>query len=167
MIPVALLAAVSAAVLPPAAAEARSRPAAARAERWSEGSRKARAHSHEDAHGSDVVVEAEHWLGSRNMTGQGGPWCAHFASYVIQRTGHAPLANGMASAALSYGRRLSEPKVGALAVVTTSVGYAAHVGFVAGVNADGSIELVSGNWGRRVADATVSRRLVVAFVDVR
>ncbi len=168
MIPVALLAAVSAAALPAPAAEARSRhTAAARAERRFESSRRASAGHDEVAGGSDVVAEAEHWLGSRNMTGKGGPWCAHFASYVLQRTGHAPLANGMASAALSYGRRLSEPKVGALAVVTTSLGYAAHVGFVAGVNADGSIELVSGYWGRRVADASVSRRFVVAFVDVR
>jgi uncharacterized protein (TIGR02594 family) len=168
LIPPALLAAVSAAVLPPAAAEARVRhPAAPRAQSLSEGSRRAPARGHAEALGSDVVAEAEHWLGWRNMTGKGGPWCAHFASYILQRTGHAPLANGMASAALSYGRRLSEPKVGALAVVTTRVGYAAHVGFVAGVNADGSIELVSGNWGRRVADSTVSRRLVVAFVDVR
>ena len=116
---------------------------------------------------SDVLAEAEHWLGARNMTGKGGPWCAHFASYVLERTGHAPLANGLASSALAYGRRLAQPKVGALAVVTTRVGYAAHVGFVSGVNPDGSIELVSGNWGRRVADTTVSRRLVVAFVDVR
>jgi uncharacterized protein (TIGR02594 family) len=115
---------------------------------------------------ADVVAEAERWLGSRNMTGKGGPWCAHFASYVLQRTGHRPLANGMASSALSYGRRLSGPKVGALAVVTTRVGYAAHVGFVSGVRSDGSIELVSGNWGRRVADAPFPRRSVVAFVDV-
>jgi uncharacterized protein (TIGR02594 family) len=117
------------------------------------------------AHG-DVVAEAERWLGSRNMTGKGGPWCAHFASYVLQRTGHRPLANGMASSALSYGRRLSGPEVGALAVVTTRVGYAAHVGFVSGVRSDGSIDLVSGNWGRRVSDAPVPRRSVVAFVDV-
>ncbi len=116
---------------------------------------------------ADVVAEAERWLGSRNMTGKSGPWCAHFASYVLQRTGHRPLANGMASSALSYGRRLSEPRVGALAVVTTRIGYAAHVGFVSGVRSDGSIELISGNWGRRVSDAPFPRRSVVAFVDVR
>jgi len=115
----------------------------------------------------DVVAEAQHWLGAGNMTGLGGPWCASFASYVLRRTGRAPLANGLASSALSYGRRLAQPKVGALAVVSTRFGYAAHVGFVARVNADGSIELVSGNWGHRVADATVSRRIVVAFVDVK
>lgn len=116
---------------------------------------------------ADVVTEAERWLGSRNMTGKGGPWCAHFASYVLQRTGRRPLANGMASSALGYGRRLSEPRVGALAVVTTRVGYAAHVGFVSGVRSDGSIELISGNWGHRVSDAPFPRRAVVAFVDVR
>ncbi len=114
----------------------------------------------------DVVAEAERWLGARNMTGKGGPWCAHFASYVLQKTGHRPLANGLATSALAYGRRLGEPKVGALAVVTTRVGYAAHVGFVSGVNSDGTIELISGNWGRRVSDSTVPRRSVVAFVDV-
>ena len=116
--------------------------------------------------GAVVVAEAERWLGARNPTGKRGPWCAHFASYVLERTGRRPLANGLASSALSYGRRLKEPKVGALAVVTTRIGYAAHVGFVAGVNADGSIDLISGNWGRRVSDAPVQRRSVVAFVDV-
>jgi len=39
----------------------------------------------------------------------------------------------------------ARPKVGAL-VVATRVGYAAHLGFVSGVNAEGPIELVSGNW---------------------
>ena len=115
---------------------------------------------------SAVVAEAERWLGSRNMTGKRGPWCAHFASYVLEKTGHRPLANGLVASALAYGRRLSEPKVGALVVVNTRVGHAAHVGFVANVNEDGSIELISGNWARRVSDSTVSRRSVVAIVDV-
>ena len=150
------------------AAEARGvPPAAAPVEPPSEELGRTPSGGHEAQAGSDVLAEAEHWLGARNMTGKGGPWCAHSASYVLERTGHAPLANGLASSALAYGRRLAQPKVGALAVVTTRVGYAAHVGFVSSVNPDGSIKLVSGNWGRRVADATVSRRLVVAFVDVK
>lgn len=117
--------------------------------------------------GRVVVEEAARWLGSRNMTGKGGPWCAHFASYILERTGHRPLANGLASSALAYGTRLQGPKIGALAVVTTRIGYAAHVGFVANVNADGSIDLISGNWGRRVSDAPIPRRAIVAFVDVK
>ncbi len=117
--------------------------------------------------GREVVAEAARWLGSRNMTGKGGPWCAHFASYILERTGRRPLANGLASSALAYGTRLQGPKIGALAVVTTRIGYAAHVGFVANVNADGSIDLISGNWGRRVSDAPIPRRAIVAFVDVK
>ena len=113
-----------------------------------------------------MVAAAERWLGSRKLTGKGGPWRPHFASYVLQRTGHRPLADGLAASALSYGRRLAEPKVGALAVVATRVGHAAHVGLVSGVNADGSIELIFGARWRRVSDATVPRRLIVAFVDV-
>jgi len=129
-----------------AAAEGRGvQPAAAPVEARSDERGRAPSGGHEATAVSDVLAEAEHWLGARNMTGKGGSWCAHFASYVLERTGHAPLANGLASSALAYGRRLAQPKVGALAVVTTRVGYAAHVGFVSGVNPDGSIELVSGN----------------------
>jgi hypothetical protein len=94
--------------------------------------------------GGDVVAEAARWLGSRNMT---GPWRPHFASYILQKTGHRPFANGLASSALAYGKRLADPKIGALAVVTTRIGYAAHVDFIANFNADGSIDLISGNLG--------------------
>lgn len=117
--------------------------------------------------GGDVIAEAARWIGARNMTGKPGPWCASFASYVLRRTGRAPLASDRVSSAMSYGRRLPGPQVGALAVVSTRYGYEGHVGFVAGVNADGSIRLISGNWGRRVGDASISRRTVVAFVEVR
>jgi surface antigen len=52
-------------------------------------------------------------------------------------------------------------------VVSTRTGYAAHVGFVANVNADGSIDLISGNWARRVSDAPIPRRAIVGIVDVK
>ena len=73
----------------------------------------------------------------------------------------------MASAALAYGPQLSGPQVGALAVLGSRRGWAAHVGIVSGVESDGSIRLISGNWGARVAEAVVSRRSVVAFVAVQ
>ena len=115
---------------------------------------------------NDIIAEARRWLGAGNMTGKPGPWCASFANYVLKRTGRPPLASDQVSAAFAYGPRLRDPKVGALAVVSTSYGRAGHVGFVSAVEADGSIRLISGNWGRRVGDAKFSRRAVVAFVDV-
>ena len=107
----------------------------------------------------DPIAEADRWIGSGNMTGLPGPWCAWFASFVLTRTGHRPLASGLASSALFYGPRLSSPRAGALAVL------AGHVGFVEGVEPDGSIRLVSGNWSHRVTRSVVARWKVLAFVD--
>jgi len=117
--------------------------------------------------GDDVLAEAARWLGSGNMTGMAGPWCADAVSFWLRRTGHRPLANRLVASALDYGPRLSGPKVGALAVIRTRRGWAGHVGIVEGVEPDGSIRLISGNWGHRVAQATIARKAVVAFVEVR
>jgi len=117
--------------------------------------------------GSDVVAEASRWIGSGKFTAPPGPWCADAVSAWLERTGHRPLDSRMASAALAYGPQLSGPQVGALAVLGSRRGWAAHVGIVSGVESDGSIRLISGNWGARVAEAVISRRSVVAFVAVQ
>jgi uncharacterized protein (TIGR02594 family) len=100
------------------------------------------------------------------MTGLAGPWCADAVSFWLRRTGHRPLASRMVAAALNYGPRLPGPKVGALAVIRTRRGAAGHVGLVEAVEPDGSIRLISGNWGHRVAQAIVPRNAVMAFVAV-
>jgi uncharacterized protein (TIGR02594 family) len=116
--------------------------------------------------GSSVTAEAARWIGSRNMTGMAGPWCADAVSFWLRRTGHRPLANRMVSSALAYGPRLAGPQVGALAVIGTRRGWAGHVGVVEGVEPNGSIRLISGNWGHRVAESVISRGAVIAFVRV-
>jgi len=117
--------------------------------------------------GGDVVAEAARWIGSGNFTGQPGPWCADAVSAWLERSGHRPLEGRMASSALAYGPRLERPEVGALAVLGSRRGWASHVGVVSSVDGDGSIHLISGNWGRRVAEAVVPRGSVIAFVAVR
>jgi uncharacterized protein (TIGR02594 family) len=117
--------------------------------------------------GGDVVAEAARWIGSGNFTGQRGPWCADAVSAWLQRSGHRPLEGRMASSALAYGPRLERPEVGALAVLGSRRGWASHVGVVSSVDRDGAIHLISGNWGRRVAEAVVPRGSVIAFVAVR
>ena len=109
--------------------------------------------------GSDVLAEAARWLGSGNMTGRPGAWCAWFASFVLERTGRRPLPNGMAASALGYGPRTAYPRPGDLAVMRH------HVGFVEGIEPDGSIRLISGNWGHRVARSLAPRWTIVAFVE--
>ena len=117
--------------------------------------------------GGDVVAEAARWIGSGKFTGQPGPWCADAVSAWLERSGHRPLDGRMASSALAYGPRLERPEVGALAVLGGRRGWASHVGVVSSVDRDGSIRLISGNWGRRVAEAVVPRGSVIAFVAVR
>ena len=80
-------------------------------------------------------------------------------SFSLQRVGLAPLPNRMASSALRYGPHTNAPRRGDLAVMPH------HVGFVAGVEPDGSIVLLSGNWGHRVARARLPRAAFVAVVD--
>ncbi len=115
----------------------------------------------------EPLAEAARWLGSANMTGTVGPWCADFVSFVLRRVGRAPLANRLAASALAYGPRLAAPRAGALAVMRTRRGIYGHVGFVEGIEPDGSIRLISGNWGHRVARSRVARGAIVAFVGLR
>jgi uncharacterized protein (TIGR02594 family) len=114
---------------------------------------------------SDVVREAARWLGSGNFTGRPGAWCAWAVSAWLTQTGHRPLASGMAASALTYGPRLAAARVGALAVLSSRRGSASHVGLVRRVEGD-NIELISGNWGHRVAIAIVPRRRILAFIGV-
>lgn len=109
--------------------------------------------------GPSVVAEAVRWLGHGNMTGTFGPWCADALSFWLRRTGHRPLAGRMASDALRYGPRLAAPRIGSLIVLPR------HVGLVAGVEGD-QVTMISGNWGRRVALARLSRRAAIAFVAI-
>jgi uncharacterized protein (TIGR02594 family) len=123
-------------------------------------------YSYAPAGGGSVLAEATRWIGSGNMTGKAGPWCADAVSFWLRRTGHRPLANRMVASVLSYGPRLAGPRVGALAVIRTRRGWAGHVGVVEGVEPNGSIRLVSGNWGHRVAQSIIARNSVMAYVAV-
>ena len=107
---------------------------------------------------SDALAEASRWFGHGNPTGKPGPWCAWFASFVLERTGHAPLPNGLAISALDYGRRVADPNPGDLAVMR------GHVTFFAGWDGDDAFLGLGGNQSRRVTVARFARRAVIAFV---
>lgn len=116
------------------------------------------------AGGSRVIAEATRFLGARNVTGTRGPWCADYASFVLKRTGHRPLASRMAASALAYGPRVRNPRPGDL-IVLGGGGRASHVGFFAGW-IRGRVVMVSGNWSHRVSRAEISPRAVIAFIRV-
>jgi uncharacterized protein (TIGR02594 family) len=113
--------------------------------------------------GSALVDEAARFVGSGKFTALPGAWCADAVSFWLTRVGKPPLPSRMAGSALAYGPRVANPQPGDLAVIRTRRGAAGHVGIVVAVRGD-AVDIVSGNWGGRVARATISRAQVTAFV---
>jgi cell wall-associated NlpC family hydrolase len=113
----------------------------------------------------DLVAAADRDLGMGNFTGLPGAWCAWAVSAWLRATGRPPLRSGMAASALAYGPLELHPRRGDLAVMRTRRGRFGHVGIVV-ADLGATVEIVSGNWGHRVAHARILRRSVTAFVRV-
>ena len=112
--------------------------------------------------GSGLVAEARRYLGG-NPTGRSSLWCATFMNLVLERTGRKGTGSNMASSFASYGTRVSGPQVGAIAVMSRGR-RGGHVGVVSGIDSNGNPIIISGNHGRRVAEATYSRGRIYAYV---
>lgn len=112
--------------------------------------------------GSNIVAEARRYIGG-NPTGRSRLWCARFMNMVLQRSGHKGTGSDMARSFASYGRRISGPQVGAIAVMSRGR-RGGHVGVVSGIDAKGNPIVISGNHGHRVAEATYSRGRIYAYV---
>src|SRR5262249_33230368 len=97
-----------------------------------------------------------------NPTGWKRQWCARSVNLWLQKSGRRGCAGNTAISCLSAGRKLSDPQVGALAVMQH------HVGIVKEVH-ENSVTLVSGNHSgmagnRRVGVGKNARCRVVAYV---
>lgn len=112
---------------------------------------------------SNVVAEARRYIGRGNPTGRRSLWCARFMNMVLQRSGHKGTGSDMARSFAQYGRRVSGPQIGAIAVMSRGR-RGGHVGVVSGVDAQGNPIIISGNHGHRVAEAKYSRRRIYAYV---
>jgi hypothetical protein len=105
--------------------------------------------------GGGLVAEARRYLGT-NPTGMGSLWCARFLNMVLERSGRQGTGSNMANSFASYGRRISGPQVGAIAVMSRGKG-GGHVGVVSGIDEAGNPIIISGNHNRRVGEAGVPR----------
>jgi uncharacterized protein (TIGR02594 family) len=112
--------------------------------------------------GSSVVSEARRWIGT-NPTGRASLWCARFMNFVLKRTGFRGTSSDMAQSFASYGKRVPGPRVGAIAVMSRGR-RGGHVGVVSGIDSRGNPIIISGNYGRRVAEATYSKGRIYAYV---
>lgn len=111
---------------------------------------------------NSLVSEARRWIGT-NPTGRASLWCARFMNFVLKRVGLKGTSSDMARSFASYGRRVPGPRVGAIAVMSCGRN-GGHVGVVSGIDAKGNPIIISGNYGRRVAEAKYPRGRIYAYV---
>jgi uncharacterized protein (TIGR02594 family) len=111
---------------------------------------------------SSLVAKARSYVGT-NPTGMGALWCARFMNMVLEKSGRRGTGSNMAKSFAGYGRRVSGPQVGAIAVMSRGRG-GGHVGIVSGVDKSGNPIIISGNHNRRVGEAVYPRGRIYAYV---
>ena len=109
-----------------------------------------------------LVREARKYMGT-NPTARSRLWCATFMNMVLNNVGYSGTQSDAAKSFAQYGRRISEPQVGAIAVLTRGKN-GGHVGVVTGVDENGNPVIISGNHNKRVGQAIYPRSRVIAYV---
>lgn len=109
-----------------------------------------------------LVAEARKYMGT-NPTERKRLWCATFMNFVLAKLGYAGTNSDAARSFAYYGRRISEPQVGAIAVLTRGR-HGGHVGVVSGIDSKGDPIIISGNHNRLVGEAVYPRARVIAYV---
>ncbi len=110
----------------------------------------------------DLIAEARKYLGT-NPTDSSKLWCARFMNFVLAKTGYAGTNSDAAKSFAYYGRRVSEPRIGAIAVLTRGKN-GGHVGIVTGIDKGGNPIILSGNHNKRVGEGVYNRARVIAYV---
>ena len=109
-----------------------------------------------------LVSEARKYMGT-NPTARKKLWCATFMNMVLAKAGYAGTNSDAAKSFAYYGRRVSEPQVGAIAVLTRGK-RGGHVGIVSGIDKSGNPIIISGNHNKRVGESVYSSKRVIAYV---
>ena len=109
-----------------------------------------------------LVREARRYIGT-NPTHRSRLWCATFMNMVLAKAGYTGTNSDAAKSFTSYGHRISEPQVGAIAVLSRG-NRGGHVGVVSGVDPHGNPIIISGNHGHSVGEGIYPRSRVIAYV---
>ncbi len=109
-----------------------------------------------------LVREARKYMGT-NPTARDRLWCATFMNMVLAKVGYSGTNSDAARSFAQYGRRIHEPRIGAIAVLTRGKN-GGHVGVVSGMDPSGNPIIISGNHGRKVGEAIYPRSRVIAYV---
>ena len=113
-----------------------------------------------------IGLEALKWIGATSrQVGVPYPevWCADFINFILRRTGHTTTNSRAAKSFLDYGKRIDQPRVGAIVVLTRGRN-GGHVGIVRGTDGAGNIIVISGNHGNKVWESAYPKSRVLGYV---
>ena len=116
----------------------------------------------------EALLEALRHMGANAKT-LGLPsslWCADFMNMVLRKTGIEATGSRAARSYLKYGKKIDEPRVGAIAIFTRGQN-GGHIGIVRGTDGKGNPIIVSGNHNNKVAEALYPKERVLAYVVPR
>ncbi len=113
-----------------------------------------------------IGLESLKWIGATSrQVGVPYPelWCADFINFILRRTGHPTTNSRAAKSFLEYGKRIDQPRVGAIVVLTRG-NNGGHVGIVRGTDGAGNIIVISGNHGNKVWESMYPKSRVLGYV---
>jgi uncharacterized protein (TIGR02594 family) len=113
-----------------------------------------------------IGLEALKWIGATSkQVGVPYPelWCADFINFILRRTGHATTNSRAAKSFLEYGKRIDQPRVGAIVVLARGKN-GGHVGIVRGTDGADKIIVISGNHGNKVWESMYPKNRVLGYV---
>lgn len=90
-------------------------------------------------------------------------WCAAFMNHVLRQSGRNGTGSDLARSFASWGRRVSGPTVGAIAVMSRGR-RGGHVGVVSGTDSRGNPIIISGNHNGRVRETPYPAGRIYAYV---
>jgi uncharacterized protein (TIGR02594 family) len=91
------------------------------------------------------------------------PWCASFVCAALESTGWASTRSASARSYETYGRGLSVPEYGCIAVMSRGKPGQGHVAFFTGFDDEGRLLLLGGNQRNRVCIVPYDRERAVAY----
>ncbi|MGE3624572.1 MAG: TIGR02594 family protein [Bdellovibrionales bacterium] len=114
-----------------------------------------------------IILRWANQLGLKWITNDEVPWCALFVGACLRDVGIKAPASAAAKSYLNWGRELTFPHRGAIAVLDRknaagkSIG--GHVAFVAGRRSDGKLMLLGGNQSNKVCIVPVDPARVISY----
>jgi uncharacterized protein (TIGR02594 family) len=93
-------------------------------------------------------------------------WCSSFVNWVMKKAGHVGTNSAAAVSWAKWGKKLTKPAYGAIAVIDwdgPGPGWKGHVGFVVGMSG-GQIQLLGGNQSDQVKVSPFGTGKVIAYV---